>query len=202
MLFVLVMNKPLLTRAAEGLDRWGWTNKKIRALIDADLIEEDAPFELIRGEMVPVAAQLNDHFKMRTRIWRHLTIALEPTDPAQGKIIVASEPSLFLFDDTELKPDVALFPEHLRSEDVRGPLVLLAIEVASSSQRRDLVVKPPIYAEAGVQELWVVDLDEKETHVHRLPKGKAYALVSVHGFGETIFSIGNPHIPVRIADFL
>ncbi len=200
------MNKPLLTRAAEGLDRWGWTNAKIRALIDADIVEEDAPFELIRGEMVPMSAELNDHFKMRTRLWRHFTIALAQLTPegeaAQGKVIVASEPSLFLFDDTEIKPDVALFPEHLRSEDVRGNLVFLAIEVASSSQRRDLIVKPPIYAESGVHELWVVDLDEQKTHVHRVPKGKSYTLTSVHTFDETISAVSNSHIPVRIADFL
>jgi hypothetical protein len=55
----------------------------------------------------------------------------------------------------------------------------LVIEVAASSQRRDLVVKPRIYAEAGVPRYWVVDLDARGVVVHTEPAGEAYNSVHV-----------------------
>jgi Uma2 family endonuclease len=48
------------------------------------------------------------------------------------------------------------------------------IEVSVSSQRRDLVRKPRIYAEAGVDEYWVVDLDNRRVVCHRDPRGDTY----------------------------
>ena len=43
---------------------------------------------------------------------------------------------------------------------------LLAIELTWSSHHRDLVVKPSIYAGAGIPECWVVDLRDRLVVVH------------------------------------
>lgn len=196
------MNKPLTTRAAEGLDRWGWTNAQIQQLVDAGLMDEDAPIELIRGEIVPMASELNAHFKMRMRLTRHLILRIDAAPPPGPKLIVGTEASLFLFDDTEFKPDVTIFPEEMASDRVRGPDVLIAIEVASSSHRRDRIIKPPIYAEGGVRELWVVDLDRSETLVHRAPAKAAYADVASIAFGAELSPLALPGLAVRIADLV
>jgi Uma2 family endonuclease len=196
------MSKPLLTRAAEGLDRWGWTNAQIQDLVRAGVLDEDAPMELIRGEIVPMMAEMNPHFKMRTRLWRHFTLSIEHNPPPGSKLIVASEASLFLFDDTEFKPDVAIFPEDMSSDLVRGPDVLLAIEVASSSHRRDRIIKPPLYAESELRELWVVDLDKRQTIVHRGPEARCYSKTQAFAFEVELTPLALPTTPVRIAGFL
>lgn len=60
----------------------------------------------------------------------------------------------------------------------------LVIEVAVSSQRRDLRQKPIVYARAGVPEYWVVDLDKGRVVVHRTPSGDRYeTVVTVPGDG-------------------
>jgi Uma2 family endonuclease len=195
------MSKHFLTRGAEGLDRLGWTNADIQMLVARGVMDEKAPMELIRGEIVPMASELNRHFKMRMRLIRHFIRALDANAAAYGHLIVASENSLFLFDDTEFRPDVAIFPEAMNSEDVRGPDVWLAIEVASSSQHRDHVVKPPLYAEAGLKELWVVDLDTRVTTIHTAPSGNAFAASSQLGFDDALAPRAFPDISLRIADF-
>jgi Uma2 family endonuclease len=195
------MNKPTLTRGAEGLDRWGWTNAQVQELVAAGALDEDSPMELIKGEIVPMNAEFNAHAKMRYDLQEHFIVALRGA-PHPKRLMVGTEVSLFLFDDTEFKPDIAIFPKAMRTELVRGADVLLAIEVASSSQQRDLVIKPPIYAQSGLKELWVVDLDGKVTHVHHQPRAEGYQSIMRHAFSDAIAAREFPSIPVRIADFL
>lgn len=50
----------------------------------------------------------------------------------------------------------------------------LVIEVSRGSIRRDLVVKPPVYAWAAIPQFWVIDLDRSRAVVHREPSVRAY----------------------------
>jgi hypothetical protein len=55
----------------------------------------------------------------------------------------------------------------LKSEDVRGPDVLLAVELSSSTQAKDRDVKAPLYLQHGVRELWVLDLEARAGAIYR-----------------------------------
>lgn len=63
------MNAPLTTRAGEGLDRKAWTVAELYALVDAGVMDEDAPFELIDGELLATGPKHNRH-----------EVALRPAD--------------------------------------------------------------------------------------------------------------------------
>ncbi|HWA22495.1 MAG TPA: Uma2 family endonuclease, partial [Caulobacterales bacterium] len=153
-------------------------------------------------EIVPRGSELNAHFKMRMLLTKHLILALDRLTPPRADLMVGSEMSLFLSGDTEFKPDITIVPESMLSQNVRGPDVLLAIEIAFSSQKRNLEVKPPIYAQSGLRELWVVDLDGKVTHVHRQPGAEGYQSITRHAFSDALAAREFPSIPVRVADFL
>ena len=70
---------------------------------------------------------------------------------------------------------------HPTWQDVR-----LAIEVADSSLKSDLTEKAELYAEAGIQEYWVVDAPMKQIHVFRNPVKGVYSTVSVAVEGDLI----------------
>jgi Uma2 family endonuclease len=57
--------------------------------------------------------------------------------------------------------------------------VFLLIEVAEDSIRYDLGEKMLLYAAAGIQEYWVVDIARRAIHVHRQPQPGGYASVTV-----------------------
>lgn len=57
------------------------------------------------------------------------------------------------------------------------------VEVADTSLRYDLQVKLPLYAQAGVPEVWVVDLEGRRVLVHRKPEGEVYQEVEALGPG-------------------
>ena len=70
------------------------------------------------------------------------------------------------------------------SDGTRAPMRwLLAVEVADTTLDFDLNVKTPLYAKAGIREVWVVALGEEEVHVYRRP--------APGGYGEhTVFERG------------
>ena len=55
----------------------------------------------------------------------------------------------------------------------------LVVEVSNSSLARDLGVKMRVYADAGIPEYWVVDMNAKAVHVHTLPQSGGYGAVAV-----------------------
>lgn len=64
----------------------------------------------------------------------------------------------------------------------------LAIEVAQTSQARDLV-KARDYAAADVDEYWIVDLPARSVTVHRYPLAGAYQEATSFADGETITAL-------------
>ena len=79
-------------------------------------------------------------------------------------------------DDSEPEPDVAVVPlgdPHRAHPDAAH----LVIEVARTSQRYDRETKGPLYAEMGVPEYWLVDVEAQGIEVHTEPRPEGYAKV-------------------------
>ncbi len=188
------MNAPLLTQAADGLPRRGFTNAEIRRLVEVGVIDEDERIELIKGEIVPMAPEFDRHVRARMRITRIFMRALGE------EWMVATDASLYLADDIEFQPDLHVFPAHLKSHEVRGPDVLFAVELSSTTQRKDLQLKAPLYAAHGVRELWVIDLDARTGLVFDRIENNAYASGRRVGIDEVLAPGLIPGVVVRIAD--
>jgi Uma2 family endonuclease len=190
------MNAPFLTQAADGLPRRGFTNRDIARMVEIGLIDPDESFELIAGEIVPMSPEFNRHLKARVRLARIFMRALD------DDWTVATDGSLFLADNIEFKPDLHLFPMHLISEKVRGPDVALAVELSSTTQKRDLVLKAPLYARHGVRELWVIDLDASTGLVFTKIESGVYAPGCAVAAGDALRPLAFPDVSVSIAELL
>ena len=77
--------------------------------------------------------------------------------------------------DSEPEPDFVVL-ERGTPSPYHPSTAALAIEVALSSLRRDLQIKAPLYAAAGVQEYWVIDLAGQRIVVHRTPGADGYGV--------------------------
>ncbi len=55
--------------------------------------------------------------------------------------------------------------------------VLLLVEVADTSLAYDRDVKVPLYAQAGIPEVWIVDLNKRELAMYRFPVNGKYTEV-------------------------
>jgi Uma2 family endonuclease len=64
--------------------------------------------------------------------------------------------------------------------------VLLVIEVCETSGEFDRHVKLPLYAKAGISEVWIVDLSREQIEVYRDPKPEGYQQSRIVGRGQTL----------------
>ena len=163
-------------------------------MIDARIIDPDEFFELIGGEIVPMNAEYDRHAWARQKLVRIFMRALG------DEWFVATEASLFLADDIEFKPDLCIFPSIMKSDEVRGSDVLLAVELSPSTQKKDLEIKAPIYAQHTVRELWVIDLDARNGFVFDHTENGAYAQGRPIPADQRISANAFPSISLRIAD--
>lgn len=187
------------TNGAEGLPRRRFSVADVVRMVEVGLIAENERLEVIYGEIVPMSPKGHRHEGLKgtiNRLWG---------SRCPNGFDFMQETGLYLSDDVYLEPDFVVFPATVLLRDLRGPDVLLAVEVADSSLPYDLSVKPDIYAAHGVSELWVIDATRRVTHVHRHPGEARYATVETvatdrglqpgHAPQEFAFSLDEPRLP-------
>lgn len=185
----------ILTRGAEGLDRRGFSFAEIEAMQTSGILDPDEKFELIDGEIVPMNAQNMPHMLWKARINRWLALRL-PSNlfVGPGKLRLFDVPA------TAFETDLLIFEPEPGAQAIRPPMVKLAIEVADTSRERDLVVKAPRYGAAGVSELWVVDVTERVTRVHRQPIRAGYADIRAVAFAEPLSPLFDLGLVITLAE--
>jgi len=70
-----------------------------------------------------------------------------------------------------------------------------------NAEEFDRGVKAPIYARAGIQEYWIVDLQGRAVEVYRDPSGDAYRRVEEHREGR-VSPAAFPDLELDVADIL
>ena len=140
------------------------------------LAPENAFVEFVRGEVLmasPVTAlhQLVVHF---------LAKLLDEFLLARGErfVVLTGPAAVQILPDVVREPDVFVLPPEAEAVLDQVPLPVvprLVIEVTSPSTRTvDLVEKPLDYAQAGVPEYWVVDMQEQAVIQHLPGQGAHY----------------------------
>ena len=160
------------------------TVDQVYELTAAGVFAENDNFELIDGEIVPMAAAKADwHAIMTSRLTRALARGL----PDHLRLFV--EPSVTFSPVRLLEPDLAVWTKGGMPRQVRGPDLALVIEVADSSLGYDLRVKAPLYAEHGVRDYWVVDAVRQTVRTHRAPADGRYTDVREYEAHEPVTAL-------------
>ena len=143
-----------------------FTVDEYEQMIDKGILTENERIELIRGEVVEKMVIGPLHSATVKRINRLLTTRL--LDLA---IVSVQDP--IVLDNSEPEPDLALLAprdDFYASSKPKSSDVRLVIEVADSSLAYDRDIKLPLYAQAGIQEFWIVNLNESKVEVYRQPQ--------------------------------
>lgn len=143
-------------------------------LISTGILHEDDRVELIEGRIVDMTPIGTRHSACVKRLNSLFSRKL------QGHVIVSvQDPVLLLKDESEPEPDVTLlkYREDFYSEELpKAEDVLLLIEVADTSVEYDREIKIPLYARAGIQEVWIVNLLENCIEIYSSPRSGVYEL--------------------------
>jgi Uma2 family endonuclease len=145
-------------------------------LIRAGGFDEDARIELLDGLLVDMSPKTprHEHVVARLADWLrdHVDRSVHQVRVCAPLTIGGSEP----------EPDLSVIALP-HAPDAHPSTAQLVIEVSHSSLRRDLYEKPALYAQADVDEYWVVDLDGSRAVRHREPLDGVYRDVTVYATG-------------------
>ena len=162
-------------------------------MIDAGVFGEDERIELLAGAIVRMSPQSLAHVHAIVYLTELLARALPARFQLRCQVpltLARSEP----------EPDFAVVERRAAQRAARHPkTAVLVIEVAVDSLDKDRA-KAAIYAEASVQEYWIVDVAHRCVEVRRRPRRTlgAYAEHAVARSGE-LTSAALPGIAVPIA---
>ena len=168
-------------------------------MAEAGILDEDDRVELIEGEIVQMSPIGSRHQGCVNRLARLLF------DFAGRDYVVHVQGPVRLNERSEPQPDLALLKSRSDFYSDRHPTpedVLLLIEVSETSADYDREVKLPLYAGAGIAEVWIVDLGAQTVEVRADPRRSAYGAVTAARSGQTFASPTVPELSVRVDDIL
>ncbi len=166
-------------------------------IAETSIIETDGRYELIEGliyKMMPVGPK---HVYIVKKLENLLESCL-----LESSVVFTQSP-LKLGESSEPQPDILIVKPPLEKYQERLPTeedVLLLIEVAHSTLAFDRTVKATLYAELGIAEYWIVNLQEMQIEVHRNPQQekKCYLEVFVVNLEEKISPLAFPDCEIQI----
>ncbi len=174
-----------------------FTADEYQQMIRAGVFDEDDRLELIEGEiteMSPISSKHAGHVNRLSELLR---------ERLRGRVLVSVQNPVHLGEYSEPQPDLTLLrpradyyaDSHPTPEDV-----LLVVEVADTSVGFDRDVKIPMYARAGVGEVWLVTLVDKWIEVYREPTPQGYlsmrralpgAMLAPQAFPDDALAVGD-----------
>jgi len=140
-------------------------------MAEAGILGEDDRVELIEGEIVDMTPIGRRH---QARVDRLNDLF---TEGLGKKVIVRVQGAIRLSELSEPQPDLVLLrrrADFYVDADAGPADVLLIVEVADTSLPHDQDVKVPLYARAGIPEVWLVDLNGEGVAVYREPRPGGY----------------------------
>jgi len=161
--------------------------------MEARRVFGDQEFELIDGGLLfmPQDGGPTIRWNASINVWLVTALLDQPA-------VVVPDKTLILSEHDGPKPDFYVHPAAMRVEDVRGPDVLLVIEVADSTLKEDLGWKAELYAQFGVREYWVVDVNGRQVFAHRLRAEGGYGAPEVFAADAPATPLLLPEIALQI----
>jgi Uma2 family endonuclease len=173
-----------------------FTTEEYHRLLQAGILREDDRVELIEGEILEMSPIGSRHAAAVKRL-NHLFHEL-----LKGKALLGVQDPVRLGPYSEPQPDLTLLrprPDFYRESHPGPEDVLFLVEVMDTSQAYDREVKLPLYAKAGIPEVWLVDLEAHRLEVYRKPTPEGFAEAQVLGPEETVAPLHFPEARLPVA---
>ena len=177
-----------------------WTRDRYLAAYRAGLLPDAT--ELIAGDIVEVPTPDPIHEMAIKLLGKVLSDALKTAN--NSNLTCEKTSPLALSPTDQPAADIAIIPDdpkRFRHDHPAPDEVYLVVEVANSHPERDLKIKLPQYALAGIQEYWVLDLKRQSLVVHRDPYQDFYQSQQVWQSNK-ITLLRLPQVEVNVGDFL
>lgn len=176
-----------------------FTVREYHRMIDAGVFIGDSNYELINGEIVSKMTQGHLHISCINRLANLLIPKLV------GKAIVSIQNAVSIGEISEPEPDVSILKYRDDFYENAKPTekdVLLLIEVSDSMTSYDRKVKISLYAQANIEEVWLINLTRKIVEVYTQPENGKYKIAAKVGKTQSITPKLIPNITIEVSDII
>ncbi len=161
-------------------------------LRDGNLTEDDR-VELIEGEIVAMSPAGSRHFECVTALLERII------DQKPASVRVTMQNPIRLLDASEPEPDLTVMRRKSYWHGIPTVAdVLIVIEVSDSTRNDDHKRKMPLYARAGIAELWIVDIVADRVERYADPQRGAYRQIRHFVRGDAVQSLTVPELVIPV----
>lgn len=175
--------------------RWQFTVADYTRMRETGILREDDRVELLDGEVRPMSPTGPLHAALVNLLMVLLTRQLG------DRAILSVQNPIQLNDYSEPQPDLSLLQPradfyaaaHPRPDDI-----LLVIEVGDSTLAYDRSEKLPRYAQAGIPEVWLIDVERHAVEQYTHPRNGRYHQFQLAEQGDQVTATTIEHLVVVI----
>jgi Uma2 family endonuclease len=179
-----------------------FTREEYYKMVEMGLFEGQR-VELIDGEVIQMAPQMNRHMVAIGLIERALRRAVG------DDFWIRTQGPFAVDDSSEPEPDVALVEGTPRDYSDHPRKALLVVEVSETTYRFDSKIKASLYASAGIEDFWILNLNANRLEVYREPVaddaqpfGHRYANLKFLLPTDVATCLAFPQVKLTVADLL
>ncbi len=151
-------------------------------MFEVGILTEQDKVELINGEIIEMSLSGSLHAAVIDRI----NFLLQKL---RDRVIIRVQNPINLSQYSMPEPDISVLKLkddfYSRSHPAAADIYLL-IEVSDSSYPYDKQVKLPAYAQAGIPEYWIVNLEKKEIEAYHTPENNTYKEMDLIALDQSI----------------
>jgi Uma2 family endonuclease len=181
------------------VNRRHFTVDEYARMSETGLLRETDRVELIEGEVLEMRPIGSRHAACVRRLDELLQRQLG------RRVQISVQNPIRLDDFSEPQPDLALLRPRADFYAAQHPLpadVLVVVEVADTSADYDRRIKVPLYARAGIPEVWLIDLTGESVEVYAQPRDGEYQTTQPVGRGATVNAHSLAQLTVSVDDIL
>lgn len=172
--------------------------REFHKLAEVGILGEDDRVELLDGQIM-ILAPIGENHRTVVDLLAELL-----TDQRKGRYLVAAQNPVLVDDEDEPQPDLVLYDRAAIGRHPTPTDVFLIVEVSDTSLGYDQRSKIPVYASAGIKEVWIIDLGSYCIQTYRDPytADRRYATTETHDRTSLVSPLAFPDIRVRLNDLV
>jgi Uma2 family endonuclease len=168
-----------------------FTTEQYQMIYESGAFSEGDRLELINGELSKMSPIGLKHALCVARLTKRFELKL-----GDRTMIWAQNPIL-LDGNSQPQPDLAILKlrDDFYEEGLPTPSdILLIIEVSDSTTSYDRDIKMPLYAAAGIPEMWLFDINKKAIEGYSLPSSSGYKQMRRYEADDTLAMLAFPDV--------
>ena len=180
-----------------------WTREDYEKMVEIGIIPSDTRVELIEGKVIEMSPQKRSHAIAISLTGDMLRRLFGEGYTIEIQVPMAADPR------SQPEPDIMVLKGSARDHAEHPATALLLVEVSDASLIYDRTTKMSLYASAGIEDSWILNLIDEQLEVHRRPIemngqafGYGYADTSIYMSGDVVAPLAMPEQSIQVADIL